>query len=117
VKESSLKTEFERFVIENSRGGIVSPSEIWHNPAPRQHGFRLTSSAHLVLIGANVKSYQYCLKNFLRNRDLVDLDCYFIYPYYIENYKKFTVYSEQNAIMLTLYDGDLRAYLATLKAG
>ena len=101
--------------MQSSRGYITTASAVWHNPRPREHGFRLTSAARLVLANTGVKSYTYDLKVFLRNQDLVDLDNHFIFPFFIENYKKIVVYSEESAVMLTLYSGDLRAYLATLK--
>ena len=115
MSESTLKTDFERFVIEQSRGTVAAPVGVWHNPSPRLHGFRLTVSAHLILVRAGVRSYTYNLLRSLRSQDLVDLDNYFTFPYYIDNYKKFVVYAEQDAVMLTLYGNDLRAYLDTLK--
>lgn len=96
---------------------MQTPVGVWHNPRPREHGFRLTGPAHLILVRAGMRSYTYELKTHIRAQDLVDLDNYFTYPYYIDNYKKFVVYAESDAVMLTLYSGDLRAYLDTLKKG
>lgn len=73
--------------------------------------------AHQILIRTGTRSYIHDLKTHLRAQDLVDLDNYFAYPYYINDYKKLVVYAESDAVMLALYGGDLRAYLDSLKKG
>lgn len=115
MTKSFRKREFERFVIEHSEGTIATHNLVWFNPSPDDHGFRLTTAAFGVLTHAEVKSYTYQIKDDISSRDLVDLDLYFNYPYFIFKHRRITVFAEEDAIILALNGGDLRSYLENLK--
>ena len=62
-----------------------------------------------------IESYEFQLNEPLTNYNLLQLDRYFQSMYYILNNKKFFLFEESEASMLSLMGGDLKSYLDNLE--
>lgn len=62
-----------------------------------------------------IESYEFPLSEPLTNYNLLQLDRYFQTMYYILNNKKFFLFDESEASMLSLMGGDLKTYLDNLE--
>ena len=83
----------------------------WVNPLDSD-SLRLTL-AGLQFVKANLQleSYEFKLPEELSNHNLLQLERYLAGPYYLLKRSKIIVFEEQEALMLTLYSGNLKAYL------
>lgn len=89
----------------------------WNNPTDDQ-------SLSLTLYGYNflvkelkLKSYTYEVQEPLTNGNILQMERYFPSMYFMfGKRKKITVFEEQEATMLSLYSGDLQAYLRSLES-
>jgi hypothetical protein len=89
----------------------------WYNPT-NDNSLRL-SLAGLQFVKANLKlqSYEFNLPDEdLSNKHLLQLERVFQGMFYLLKRKKIIVFEEQEAMMLTLYSGDLKSYLDSLES-
>lgn len=88
--------------------------QLWHNPV-NDFSLRVSFVGFKILTADfQLKFYQFESEKPLINRHLLVLERFFPSPYFILNGKKFIVFEEQEATMLTLRDGDISSYLEDL---
>lgn len=88
--------------------------QLWHNPV-NDSSLRISFVGFKMLTtDFQLKFYQFESEKPLVNRHLLILERFFPSPYFILNGKKFIVFEEQEATMLTLRDGDISSYLEDL---
>jgi hypothetical protein len=75
------------------------------------------SLAGLQMVKAVLKlqSYEFQLPEELTNHGLLQLERYLKGPYYLLKRQKIIVFEEEEAMMLTLHSGNLRAYLDSIE--
>jgi hypothetical protein len=88
----------------------------WKNPID-DASLRL-SLAGLQLVKAVLKlqSYEFELSEELTNHNLLQLERYLKGPYYLLKRQKIIVFEEEEAMMLTLHSGNLKAYLDSIES-
>ena len=98
--------------------GIVTDMQKhwWRNPTDDK-SLRL-SLAGLQFVKAVLKlqSYDFKLTEELTNSNLLQLERQFKGMYYLLKREKIIVFEEEEALMLTLYSGNLRAYLDSIES-
>jgi hypothetical protein len=86
----------------------------WINPTDA-HSLRLTlQGLQFVKSHLELQSYEFALPRPLNNGQLLQLERVFGGMYYLLKRHKIIVFDEPEAIMLTMYAGDLAAYLDSL---
>ena len=89
--------------------------DLWFNPKG-DHSIRLSMNGYkFVCKILKIESYEFPLTEPLTNYNLLQLDRYFQTMYYILNNKKFFLFDESEASMLSLMGGDLKTYLDNLE--
>ena len=89
--------------------------ELWFNPKDGD-SIRLSMNGYKFVCNTlKIKSYEFPLTEPLTNYNLLQLDRYFQTMYYILNNKKFFLFDESEASMLSLMGGDLKTYLDNLE--
>lgn len=88
----------------------------WKNPTD-DASLRLSLQG-LQLVKAVIKlaSYEFDLSEELTNHNLLQLERYLKGPYYLLKRQKIIVFEEEEATMLTLYSGNLKAYLDSIES-
>lgn len=88
----------------------------WKNPTD-DHSLRL-SLAGLQFVKAvlNLQSYEFNLPEELTNHNLLQLERQFKGMYYLLKRQKIIVFEEEEALMLTLHSGNLKAYLDSIES-
>ena len=88
----------------------------WKNPTD-DNSLRL-SPAGLQFVKAILKlqSYEFVLPEELSNNHLLKLERQFKGMYYLLKRQKIIVFDETESIMLTLYSGNLKAYLDSIES-
>ena len=89
--------------------------DLWFNPKD-DTSIRLSMNGYkFVSKMLRIESYEFPLSEPLTNYNLLQLDRYFQTMYYILNNKKFFLFDESEASMLSLMGGDLKTYLDNLE--
>lgn len=88
----------------------------WKNPTD-DNSLRLSLQG-LQLVKAIIKlqSYEFNLVEELTNQSLLQLERYLKGPYYLLKRQKIIVFEEEEALMLTLHSGNLKAYLDSIES-
>jgi len=89
--------------------------DLWFNPKD-DDSIRLSMNGYKFISKMlRIESYEFQLNEPLTNYNLLQLDRYFQSMYYILNNKKFFLFEESEASMLSLMGGDLKSYLDNLE--
>jgi hypothetical protein len=124
VTESSLKSYTQRqltkIFIEQAGLPVGVTTDMqrrwWKNPTDA-NSLRL-SLAGLQFVKANLRlaSYDFELPEELTNQQLLQLERQFKSMYYLLKRQKIIVFEEEEAMMLTLHSGNLKAYLDSIES-
>jgi hypothetical protein len=88
----------------------------WKNPID-DASLRLSlQGLQLVKAVLKLQSYEFALPNELTNHGLLQLERYLKGPYYLLKRQKIIVFEEEEAMMLTLHSGNLKAYLDSIES-
>jgi len=122
VKQSHYKKRFTqknftRSILETIGWSIGRYSDlykiIWDNPVSDE-SLRVSLSGLAFLKKNGFKFYEFPIHTALTARNLVQLQRFFPSPYaYVQ--KRFVVFDEQEASMLTLYGDDIQQYLDSIE--
>ena len=89
--------------------------DLWFNPKD-DDSIRLSMNGYKFISKMlRIESYEFHLTEPLTNYNLLQLDRYFQSMYYILNNKKFFLFDESEASMLSLMGCDLKSYLDNLE--
>jgi hypothetical protein len=124
VTKSSLKRYTQRQLTKifctqaDIAVGLTTEMQLrwWKNPTD-DTSLRL-SLPGLQFVKANLKlqSYDFELPEELTNSQLLQLERQFKGMYYLLKRQKIIVFEEEEALMLTLHSGNLRAYLGSIES-
>ena len=88
----------------------------WKNPTD-DNSLRLSlQGLQMVKAVLKLQSYEFALPEELTNHNLLQLERLFKGMYYLLKRQKIIVFDESESIMLTLYSGNLRAYLDSIES-
>lgn len=88
----------------------------WKNPTD-DASLRLSlQGLQLVKAVLKLQSYEFELSEELTNHNLLQLERYLKGPYYLLKRQKIIVFEEEEALMLTLHSGNLKAYLDSIES-
>jgi hypothetical protein len=93
-----------------------NPIDLWFNPT-NPYSMRLTKSGwnhlchHLDLI-----DYKFTLKDKISPKNLLQLERYIRFPYYVQTLRQIHIFDESTALMLTLNSNNLQKYLNDLES-
>ena len=88
---------------------------IWFNPLD-DNSLRLSLVGYQLLMdNVKLKGYEFNISSPLTNYNLIQLERYFQTPYFLLKNRKFIVFDESEASMLSLMGGDLKTYLDNLE--
>lgn len=88
----------------------------WMNPTD-DSSLRLTlQGLQFVKSQLHLQSYDFYLPDELSNHNLLQLERLFKGMYYLLKRQKIIVFEEQEALMLTLHSGNLKAYLDSIES-
>lgn len=88
----------------------------WKNPTD-DASLRLSlQGLQLVKAVIKLQSYEFALPEELTNHGLLQLERYLKGPYYLLKRQKIIVFEEEEAMMLTLHSGNLKAYLDSIES-
>lgn len=111
--------QLTRVFLETAGISVASSQDlkykIWYNPT-EDTSLRLSLEGYRFLVQVlKLKTYKFELEEPLNNKNLLQLERHFQGMYYLNKSQIFVVFDEQEAAMLTLYNGDLKLYLNNLE--